>query len=120
MNDPVADGARSILDGHIVLTRRLAAAGRYPTIDVLESASRLASKVTNREQRALSSRLRALMAAYAEARDLIEIGAYAPGASPAVDEAIARRPAIEAFLRQDVSEVSDFDAAWRALEGVFV
>jgi flagellum-specific ATP synthase len=118
MNDPVADAARSILDGHIVLSRRLAAAGHYPTVDVLESASRLASKVTSREQRDLVGRLRAMLAAYAEARDLVEIGAYAPGSNPIVDEALARKPAIDAFLCQDVSEVADAADSWERLAQV--
>ena len=116
--DPVADSARSILDGHVVLSRRLAAAGHYPTVDVLASASRLAGKVTNERQRALASRVRSLLSAYEEARDLIEIGAYAPGSNPRVDEAMMRRDTIEAFLRQPVMEVSSFDDAWQRLEMV--
>lgn len=118
MNDPVADAARSILDGHVVLSRRLAAAGHYPTIDVLGSASRLASKVTGPEQRAAVSRLRGLMAALEDSRDLIEIGAYAPGANTQVDEALARRAGMEAFLRQDVAEVVPYEQAWLQLAQV--
>ena len=114
-NDPVSDSARSILDGHIVLSRRLAAAGHYPTIDVLNSASRLASKVTSAEHRAAANRVRSLMAALEEARDLIEIGAYAPGANPTVDEALARRERIDRLLRQDVSEVSTYEDSMRML-----
>src|SRR3712207_8429203 len=75
MNDPVADHARSILDGHVVLSRRLAAAGHYPTIEVLESVSRLTGKICSKDQLAAAGRLRRLLAAHAEARDLIEIGA---------------------------------------------
>ena len=96
MNDPVADAARGILDGHVVLSRRLAAAGHFPTIDVLESVSRLASKVTSKPRLALAARLRRLMAAAAEAKDLVEIGAYVAGSDPVVDEALARRELIEA------------------------
>lgn len=115
LNEPVADHARSILDGHVVLSRRLAAAGHYPTIDVLESVSRSAAKVTPPERLALAARLRALLAAWAEARDLVEIGAYVGGTNPDVDEAIAKRPAIEAFLRQGTHEVADAEESWTRL-----
>ena len=118
MNDPVADAARGILDGHVVLSRRLAAAGHFPTIDVLESVSRLASKVTSTPRLALAARLRRLMAAAAEAKDLVEIGAYVPGSDPVVDEALARREVIEAFLRQPVDEVADADRSWEQLAGI--
>ena len=116
LNEPVTDHARSILDGHIVLSRRLAAAGHYPTIDVLESVSRLTGKLCSPEQLASAGRLRRLMAAYAEARDLIEIGAYVPGANPDVDEAVAKRERIEAFLCQPVHEVADAAESWRRLD----
>ena len=118
MNDPVADNARGILDGHVVLSRKLAAAGHFPTIDVLDSVSRLAGKVSTPEQRALSAHLRRVMAAGAEAKDLIEIGAYVPGTSPDVDESIARRDAINAFLRQPVDEVTPAAEAWQQLRQV--
>jgi flagellum-specific ATP synthase len=116
--DPVADAARGILDGHIVLSRRLAAAGHYPTIDVLESASRLAGKVCPPDQLALAGKARRLLSAYAGAKELIEIGAYAPGADPDVDEALALRPAINAFLQQPVNEISDPDLSWQQLAAV--
>src|SRR3954447_8122198 len=116
--DPVADSARSILDGHIVLSRRLAAAGHYPTIDVLESASRLAGKVCPPNRLALAGTARRLLSAYAGAKELIEIGAYAPGADPDVDEALALRPAINAFLQQPVSEIADPDLSWQQLAAV--
>ena len=115
LSEPVTDHARSILDGHIVLSRRLAAAGHYPTIDVLESVSRLMGKICPPEQRQLATRLRRLMAAYAEAKDLVEIGAYAPGANPDVDEAVAKRAVIEEFLRQPVSEVAPAADSWARL-----
>jgi flagellum-specific ATP synthase len=118
LNEPVTDHARSILDGHVVLSRRLAAAGHYPTVDVLESVSRLAGKVCDPERLALAARLRRLLAAWAEARDLVEIGAYVPGTNPDVDEALARRDVIEAFLRQDVAEVASADESWAALRAV--
>ena len=115
MNDPVADSARSILDGHIVLSRALAAAGHYPTIDVLASASRLAGKVTAPEEKALAARARSLLAAAASARDLVDIGAYQAGANPLVDEALDKQAALRAVLTQDVHEVSSMDDAWSAL-----
>ena len=116
--DPVGDHARSILDGHIVLSRKLASAGHFPTIDVLDSVSRLAGKVTSKDRQAMSGRLRKLMAAMNEARDLVEIGAYVPGTSPDVDEAIARRDLIDGFLRQPVDEVADCEASWAQLQQV--
>jgi flagellum-specific ATP synthase len=103
-NEPIADAARAILDGHVVLTRALAHAGHYPAIDVLASVSRVANAVTTRDEQALARELRQLMAAYAEARDLIEIGAYVVGTNPTVDRAIALRPAIDEFLRQHVED----------------
>jgi flagellum-specific ATP synthase len=116
--DPVADAARGILDGHIILSRRLAAAGHYPTIDVLSSASRLASKVCPPDRLALAGKARKLLSAYDGARELIEIGAYAPGADPDVDEAIARRPAINALLQQSMHEVTDAELSWQQLAQV--
>ena len=118
MNEPIADAARSILDGHIVLSRRLATSGHFPSIDVLESVSRLESAITTREQRALSRELRELLAAYRDAKDLVEIGAYARGSSPVVDRALELKPLIDAFLRQDVSEVCAADAAWAQLRAL--
>jgi flagellum-specific ATP synthase len=103
-NEPISDAVRSILDGHVVLSRKLAHANHYPAIDVLASVSRVASAVTTPAQRALSSELRQLLAAEAEAKDLIEIGAYVPGTNRIVDRAVALHSPIEAFLRQDVDE----------------
>jgi flagellum-specific ATP synthase len=103
-NEPIADAVRSILDGHVVLTRRLAHAGHYPAIDVLASISRVANAVTTPQERAAATALRQLLAAGEEARDLIEIGAYVAGTNPVVDRAVALRPQIEEFLRQDVHD----------------
>src|SRR5690606_11050694 len=82
MQDPIGDTARSILDGHVVLSRRLATSGHFPSIDVLESISRVNSAVTTREQRADSTRLRRLLAAHRDVKELVEIGAYVRGADP--------------------------------------
>jgi len=100
MNEPVADAVRSILDGHIVLTRELAHSGHYPAIDVLQSVSRLATQLLPPEALDGGNRLRELLAAHRRAADLIAIGAHLPGSDPRVDEAQARMGAIEGFLRQ--------------------
>jgi flagellum-specific ATP synthase len=100
MNEPVADAARSILDGHCVLTRELAHRNHYPAIDVLQSVSRLADEITSGEVRAAAGALRETLAAHRAKEDLISIGAYTPGADPQVDYAIAKLPSIDRFLRQ--------------------
>ncbi|MDX1549921.1 MAG: FliI/YscN family ATPase, partial [Lysobacter spongiicola] len=105
--EPIADAARAILDGHIVLTRRIADAGQYPAIDVEVSVSRVMQEITDPAWRARIRKLKRLMAAYNTQRDLIAIGAYQRGSDPSVDEALARWPAIQAFLGQDVSEAAD-------------
>lgn len=99
-NDPIVDGARSLLDGHIVLDRRLAARGHYPPISILDSLSRLMPSVASREQMEKARRIRELMAAYAESEDLITVGAYRKGSDPSLDQAIAAMPTIRAFLQQ--------------------
>jgi flagellum-specific ATP synthase len=114
-NEPIADAARSILDGHVVLTRKLATAGHFPSIDVLESVSRVANAVTGRAQRAAATELRRLLAAYRDVRELVEIGAYVPGTNPEADRARALMPAINAFLRQDLDERTTTESAWTAL-----
>ncbi|MCU1361976.1 MAG: ATPase, FliI/YscN family [Ilumatobacteraceae bacterium] len=106
-NEPISDAARSILDGHVVLSRKLAHANHYPAIDVLSSVSRVTSSVTTNDERNLMYELRRLMAAEAEARDLIEIGAYVPGSNPQVDRAIELRDGIRSFLTQRVSDQWD-------------
>lgn len=118
LSEPVTDHARSILDGHVVLSRKLAAAGQYPTIDVLESVSRLSGKLVPQERLVLGRRIRQLMIAWEDARDLVEIGAYVPGTNPDVDEYMVRRGLIEAFLKQDVHEIANADASWLNLAEV--
>ena len=103
-NEPIADAARSILDGHIVLSRALAHAGHYPAIDALASVSRVANAVTDEQQQRSARELRQLLAAHAEARDLIEIGAYVPGSSVMVDRAVALRGPIDDFLQQRIDD----------------
>jgi flagellum-specific ATP synthase len=111
MNEPIADAARSILDGHVVLTRSLAHAGHYPAIDVLQSVSRLIGEIVSPEVRAAGQRLRSALAAYREKEDLISIGAYQRGTDPLLDGAIALRPRIDAFLRQRVEEFTSLQDA---------
>jgi flagellum-specific ATP synthase len=115
-NEPVSDAARSILDGHITLDRKLAHAGHYPAINVLQSASRVQSVVATNEHIKLATHLRKLLAAWEDARDLIEIGAYAPGSNAVVDEAVSKRAALEMFLQQDVDDPAEWDRTLRALE----
>ena len=100
MNDPVSDTVRSILDGHIVLSRELAAQGHFPPVDVLESVSRVMTSVVSEDHGASAQRMKSLMAAYRRAADLIAIGAYKQGTDPEVDRAIGLKPRIDAFLQQ--------------------
>ncbi|GAB2614196.1 flagellar protein export ATPase FliI [Novilysobacter erysipheiresistens] len=113
--EPIADAARAILDGHIVLTRRIADAGQYPAIDVEVSVSRVMQEITDAPWRERIRKLKRLMAAYNTQRDLIAIGAYQRGSDPTVDEALARWPEIQEFLGQDVTEAADVAASRAAL-----
>jgi flagellum-specific ATP synthase len=107
MNEPIADAVRSILDGHIVLTRSLAHAGHYPAIDVLQSVSRLISDIAAPELISAGQTVRSALAGLREKEDLISIGAYNPGSDPELDAALAHKARIEAFLRQRVNDRSD-------------
>jgi flagellum-specific ATP synthase len=111
MNEPIADAVRSILDGHVVLSRTLAHAGHYPAIDVLQSVSRLLGEIAAPEVVAAGQRLRTSLAALHEKQDLIAIGAYSAGADPLLDAALAHRPRIDAFLRQATGEPSTPEGA---------
>ena len=104
MDEPVADTVRGILDGHIVLSRRLAQRYHYPAVDVLKSVSRLVGSVTGPVTQKVMGYVRKVMAVYEENEDMITIGAYVKGSNPAVDEAIAKREAVEEFLVQAVEE----------------
>jgi FliI/YscN family ATPase len=115
MNEPVADTARSILDGHIVLSRRLASSGHYPAVDALESVSRVMSAITTDEHRRAAAKMLDLMATYREAEDLINIGAYVKGSNPMIDEAVKMREMIRAFLRQQADEHEDLNESIRLL-----
>src|SRR5207302_794994 len=109
LNEPVADAARSLLDGHVVPSRRRASEGHYPAIDVLASLSRTMIDVVGSDQQAQAGRVRAWLATHRDAEDLIQIGAYARGSSAAIDEAIAWRPLITAFLRQPLDQRASFE-----------
>jgi type III secretion system H+-transporting two-sector ATPase len=110
MTEPVADEVRSILDGHIILSRDLSARGHFPAIDVLRSASRVFTAVTSPEHQKAAGKVRELIASYERNRDLLLLGAYKPGTDARVDEAVERYPRIEAFLRQGTHEKDAFDA----------
>ena len=118
MNEPIADAVRSILDGHIVLSRNIAAQNHFPAIDVLASVSRVMSAVVSKEHMEANRKLRALMAVYKEAEDLIHIGAYVKGSSPKIDEAVQKIDAINDFLCQGVFEVQSFEETIQRLEGI--
>ena len=104
LNEPVTDCARSLLDGHVVLSRALANQGHYPAIDVLKSISRLMRGIVGAEDAAAADRVRGWLATYGDAEDLITIGAYVPGSSVKIDEAIAKIEAVRTFLRQRLDE----------------
>jgi flagellum-specific ATP synthase len=117
-NDPIADSVRGILDGHIVLDRRLAHAGRYPAVDPLQSVSRLASKVLHPAHAALAERARRALAAAESVRDLVEVGAYQPGSNPEADEGLAVSGDLIEMCRQRIDDITPFDDTFAVLEHV--
>lgn len=117
-NEPVADAVRGILDGHIVLTRELSMQNHYPAIDVLQSVSRVMNDVVGPEHRRVAGNLREHLAIYRDAKDLIDIGAYAQGSNPRIDAAINRMERIQGFLRQDVEEQAGFDEMLEQLRAI--
>ncbi len=117
-NEPICDAVRGILDGHIILSRALAARNHYPAIDVLGSVSRLMPAITDPEHVRLSAVVRKHMATYEKARDLVNIGAYVAGSDPEIDAALRVMPAINSFLQQNKSEVTPFDETLDRLNAV--
>jgi flagellum-specific ATP synthase len=117
--DPIADAARAILDGHIVLNRQLAEAGHYPAIDIEQSISRAMHSITTPEHQQLSRRLKKLAASYQRSRDLISVGAYSAGSDPVLDEAIARHTKIESFLQQGITEQAGLQESLGQLTALF-
>lgn len=118
MNDPIGDSVRSILDGHIVLSRELAEANHYPAIDVLMSISRLMSEVAQPDQAEWAGRLKELLSVYRRAEDLVNVGAYVSGSNPKIDEALQKVEAIRGFLRQKPYEVSGMTETLKRLQEV--
>ncbi|PZN94068.1 MAG: flagellum-specific ATP synthase FliI [Alphaproteobacteria bacterium] len=116
--DPVGEEVRSILDGHVVLSRKLGAEGHYPAVDVLASLSRLFPRLAGAEQRAAATRIRALLAKHAEIAFLVQVGEYRSGSDPLADQAIALKPDIDAFLRQPPDAGSDHAAGVALLRGL--
>jgi len=120
LNEPIADAVRGLLDGHIVLSRDLAAGNHYPAIDTLESISRLATAVTSQEHRAWAGQLRDSLSCYRRVEDLINLGAYASGSNPRVDMAIQNREAVLNFLRQDLATKQSLEGTRELLRGLVV
>jgi flagellum-specific ATP synthase len=120
VTEPIADAARSILDGHIVLSRQLADRNIYPAIDVLASKSRVMIDVVPPEQMRLAGEFLSLLATYREAEDLINIGAYAHGSNPRIDQAIMLNERMSVFLRQEIGEQIPLDQSFQELESVLV
>lgn len=119
-NEPITDTARGILDGHIVLSRKIAAKGHYPAIDVLSSISRVMSSIVTKEQKKLAADLKMVLATYTESEDLINIGAYKAGANKNIDYAIEKIDAVNSFLCQGTDEKFTFEQTLEALKGIFV
>jgi flagellum-specific ATP synthase len=119
VNEPIADAVRGILDGHIVLSRRLASMNHYPAIDVLGSVSRTMPQVTTTAHRRTAAKFRSNLAVYRENEDLVNIGAYQNGANPVLDMALHKLPLINQYLQQDTHDLTDLDAALEALQAIF-
>ena len=117
--EPIADTSRSILDGHIVLSRKIAEKGRYPAIDVLKSISRLMNTVTNEKHKQLAARIRKVLSVYQSSEDLINIGAYVKGSSKDIDEAIHYIDKIEEFLSQNIDESLTMDETLELMDRTF-
>jgi flagellum-specific ATP synthase len=119
IHDPIGDTARAILDGHIVLTRDLANAGHFPSIDILQSASRVANRVTTESQQQLTAEYRRLLASADRARDVVELGMYSPGSDPMIDRALALDGPMTAFAQQRIDRLQPLDRTWADLAGLF-
>jgi flagellum-specific ATP synthase len=117
-NEPICDAARAILDGHIQLSRALAAAGHYPAIDIIHSISRLASRIATREEQESARRLREALAALEGSQDLINLGAYVSGSNPRLDAAIRQRGSIEQFLKQEAGTPASLDQTLKGLSEI--
>lgn len=118
-NEPITDTARSILDGHIMLNRKLAHKNHYPAVDVLQSISRCMGQIATREHKAVAGKLKNVMATYNDAEDLINIGAYKSGSNPSIDYAIKKIGAVNDFLLQSTEDKFDFDETVQMMESIF-
>ncbi len=118
MNEPVADTVRGILDGHIVLSRRLASRGHYPAIDVLQSISRSMNDIVSRDVLQASSDFREIMASYQETEDLLTIGAYKPGQNARVDRAVKKIEAVNTFLKQEIDDPTALEDCWAQIRQI--
>jgi type III secretion protein N (ATPase) len=115
MNEPVADETRSILDGHIILSRKLAAASHYPAIDILSSRSRVMEEITSKKHQAMARKINSWLAAYADVELLVKVGEYKQGSDPDSDVAIAKYKPINSFLQQGTGELEPFDTTLEKL-----
>ena len=118
-NEPITDTARSILDGHIMLNRKIAHKNHYPAIDILQSISRVMSSIADKDHKKAAGQLKNVLATYGEAEDLVNIGAYKAGSNPAIDYALSKIDAVNQFLRQDVYEKVSFEETVEHLESLF-
>ena len=118
-NEPITDTARGILDGHIVLSRKLGHKNHYPAIDVLQSISRCMSQIATKEHKQLAGKLKNVLATYNEAEDLINIGAYKSGSNPEIDYAISKIQKVNEYLMQDVDSKYQFDEELALLKAIF-
>ena len=119
MNEPIADAARSILDGHIVLSRKLANKGQFPAVDPLQSVSRVMPEVVSKEHRGKATKFNEVLATYKEAEDLINIGAYVKGSNKQIDYSISKIEKLKSFLRQDMNEKAEFVQTVSMLSSIF-
>jgi flagellum-specific ATP synthase len=120
MDDPIADSVRSIVDGHIVLSRKMAQRGHFPAIDILQSASRVMRAVTTSDHSRLAQKLRENLSIYKDAEDLINIGAYKTGSNPKIDKSVKLIDGLNDYLKQRVEEPSDFNHGLRQLQGLLI
>ena len=118
-NEPITDTARSILDGHIILSRKIAHRGHYPAIDVMQSISRVMSQIATPEHKKVAQKLKMVMATYSESEDLINIGAYKAGSNKNIDFAISKIDQVNDFLMQGTEEKFSFDEELQMLMSIF-
>ena len=118
-NEPVADAVRGILDGHVILSRSIAAKNHFPSIDILASVSRLFTELASKEHQEAAGFIRNAMATYNESEDLVAIGAYEQGSDPRIDRAIQLKPVIDSFLQQGIFETTGFEDSRRLLIDIY-